>query len=237
MVSVPTATGDSNGDRSGTEKDDSDDEDDEDKGKCNEGTDSDATVNLDYQNTVLKNKELTKQARSLRIQYNNVVKQKEDIVRKHAQALEDKKTAYDGAKTRCHKTEVSELKSTYLKDTYKTETRTKDLEKRCLATEVNQLERDVNTHLIEKLQCTLSKERASLSKVRAMYATSCRSIHGLTELDKKLNSSLKILKKKSTDDQLVKFEHDEKMLAMQLELENVMHKHEKEKRENKEESD
>ena len=97
-ASVATAPNNCNDDHSGMENNDPEDED---KGLGNDGTYSNATVNLDLHNAVLKNKELTKQARSLRVQYNRAVKQRDDIVPKHAQVLENRKTAYGRAKA-CH---------------------------------------------------------------------------------------------------------------------------------------
>ena len=110
MASVATAPNDSNDDHSGTEKQDSGNEDNE---GGDEDVDSDATVNLDLRNALLKNKELAKATKILRAQqYSRAVKLKDDNVRKHTQALENRRTMYDGLKTH-HKTEVSVLKSSW----------------------------------------------------------------------------------------------------------------------------
>ncbi len=106
MASVPTAPNDSNDDRSGTENENLEDEDNE---SANDDEDSDATVDLDLKKAVQKNKILAKQVKSLKAQSSRLGRQKDDNVRKHAKALDLRKTLYDGAKTR-HKTEVSELK-------------------------------------------------------------------------------------------------------------------------------
>jgi hypothetical protein len=54
-----------------------------------------------------------------------------------------------------------------------------------------------------------------------MYIATHHNVNGLTELNKELSSSVKLLKKKSTENQSVKFEHNEKMLSMQLKRENI----------------
>ena len=90
---------------------------------------------------------------------------------------------------------------------------------------------------LDKLQGTLVKERASLSDVKAMYVATRRNVDGLTNLNKELNASLKTLKKKLSDDQSVKFEHDEKMLSMQLKREGILYEREKDKRDSKEVSE
>jgi hypothetical protein len=242
MASVPTAPNDSNDDRSGTDKSDSEDED---KNKVdNEGSDSDATVNIDYRNALQKIKELQKKTKNLTAQCTRGVKQKDEMVRKHAQVLENRKTAYDGAKTR-HKTEVSEIKSTWkrnvldLKETFRTDMRTRDIEKRGFKVEISSLERDKTSDAfaLDKLQSTLVKERAAFNEVKLMYAAARRNLDGLTEINKELSASLKACKKKLSDDQSVKFEHDEKMLEMQLQREGIQYEREKDKREDKEASE
>ncbi len=69
-------------------------------------------ININFQNAVLKIEELHKQKQSLTIQYNRVLKQKDNIVQKHVQVLKNRKIAYGGSKI-CHKTEVSGLKLTW----------------------------------------------------------------------------------------------------------------------------
>jgi hypothetical protein len=125
-------------------------------------------------------------------QYNRVLKQKNDIIGKHTQVLENRKTAYDGAKTH-HKTEVSDLKSSWkrkeqdLKETYNTDIRTKEIEKWCLTAQVNQLEWDKTSKsfVLEKLQGTLVKDRPSLSKVKGIYVEAHCKLNGLAELNKR----------------------------------------------------
>jgi hypothetical protein len=148
-----------------------------------------------------KLKNFRKKQKNVTAQYLRVVKQKDNMVRKHAQALENRKTAYDGAKTR-HKTEVSRIKSTWkrnildLKETYRTDMRTRDIEKRGLTVQISLLERDKTSDgfAAEKLQSTLVKERASFNKVKVMYAAARRNLEGLTEINKELSSSSKMTK-------------------------------------------
>jgi hypothetical protein len=52
--------------------------------------------------------------------------------------------------------------------------------------------------------------------VGGMYIATCHNIDALTEVNKELNSKMKKLKKQSQDDQLAKFQHNEKMLDMHL---------------------
>ena len=176
MASVATAPNDSNDARSGTEKPEYGDEDNE---GGDEDVDSDATVNLDLRNALLKNKELAKAIKILRAQYNRAVKLRDDNVRKHTQALENRRTMYDGLKTR-HKTEVSLLKSTLknkekeLRDAHRTVLVSKNVEIRLLKNDVGQLERDKigTTQQIERLEVTVSRGQSSLTEVRASYAAS-----------------------------------------------------------------
>ena len=241
MASVATAPNDSNDDRSGTENKDLEDGDNE-QGNVDE--DSDATVNIDLQKAVLKNKDLAKQVRTLKAQYNRAVKQKEENVRKHAQSNEIKKTASDGTRIR-HKAEVSDLKTSWkhrekdLRDTSRAEISSRSMEIRLLKNEVNQLERDKTGESIvfEKLQASLVKEKAAHAQLKGVYIEACRKMDGVTEINKELSTSLKLFKKKRTDDQSVKFEHDEKMLAMQLKRDTIQYDREKDRREDKESSD
>jgi hypothetical protein len=111
MASVATAnTNNSNNNRSEMEKDHN--LDNEDNKLANEGADFNTTINLYLQNAIQKNKYFTKGASILRAQYNRAVKQKDDNIQKHTQALKNRRTMYKGLKT-CHKTEVSDLKSSW----------------------------------------------------------------------------------------------------------------------------
>jgi hypothetical protein len=76
-----------------------------------------------------------------------------------------------------------------------------------------------------------------LSECKAMYVATHSNVDGLTGLNKELNLGVKLLKKQITDVQLVKFEHDKKMLGIQLKHENIMCECEKDKRNSKEVSD
>jgi sugar-specific transcriptional regulator TrmB len=189
MASVAMAPNNSNDDRSGTDKSDLEDEDKIEVD--NEASDSDATVNIDYRNAITKIKELQKKTKKLTAQYVRVVKQKDDMVRKHAQVLENRKTACEGVKT-CHKTEVSEIKSTWkrnvqdLKETCRTDMRTRNIEKTGLMVQVSSLERDKTSDgfAAEKLQSILVKERASFNEVKVMYAAACCNLEGLTDINK-----------------------------------------------------
>jgi predicted DNA-binding transcriptional regulator len=110
---------------------------------------------------------------------------------------------------------VSELKSTWkhniqdLKETYRTDMRTREIKKRGLTIQVSSLERDKTSDgfVADKLQSTLVKERVSFNKVKVMYAAAHHSMDGLTDINKELSSSLKMLEK-MTDDQSIKFEHN-----------------------------
>jgi hypothetical protein len=241
MASVPTAPNDSNDDRSGTENENLDDGNNE---STNEDEDSDATVNLELKKAIKKNKDLAKQVKSLKAQSTRLVRQKEDTIRKHAQVLEIKKTVYEGAKTR-HSAVVADLKASWknrekdLRDTSRAELVSKSVEIRLLKNDVDQFERDKTSrsNLLEKLKASLVKEKSAHTELKEVYVGISRKLDGLTESNRELTTSLKYLKKKSTDDQSVKFKHDEKMLSMQLERESVMYQREKEKTERKEETD
>jgi hypothetical protein len=241
MASVPTAPNDSNDDRSGTENENLDDGNNE---STNEDEDSDATVNLELKKAIQKNKDLAKQVKSLKAQSTRLVRQKEDTIRKHAQVLEIKKTVYEGAKTR-HSAVVADLKASWknrekdLRDTSRAELVSKSVEIRLLKNDVDQFERDKTSrsNLLEKLKASLVKEKSAHTELKEVYVGISRKLDGLTESNRELTTSLKYFKKKSTDDQSVKFKHDEKMLSMQLERESVMYQREKEKTERKEETD
>jgi hypothetical protein len=241
MASVPTAPNDSNDDRSGTEKDDSEDGDNE---SANDDEDSDATVDLDLKKAVQKNKILAKQVKSLKAQSSRLGRQKDDNVRKHAKALDLRKTLYDGAKTR-HATVVSDLKASWknkekdLRDSSRGELVTKSLANRLLKNDVEQLTRDKasGSDVLDKFKASLVKEKAGHKELKEAYMDLSRKLDGLTEINKGLTKSLKVLKKKNSDDLSVKYKHDEKMLSMQLERESLMHQRETEKTERKEETD
>ena len=136
-------------------------------------------------------------------QYTRAVKQKEDKVRKHAQTLEMKKTAYDGAMTR-HKAEMFDHKTSWksrekdLRDTSRTEISAKSLQIRSLNNQVNQFERDKmnESNVLEKLKASLIKEKAAHSKLKGVYVDLSHKMDGLGELNNELSSSLKQLKKK-----------------------------------------
>jgi hypothetical protein len=81
------------------------------------------------------------------------------------------------------------------------------------------------------------REKASLSSSRLIYATAICNVDALTESNKELLSENKKFKKKFQDDQVAKFLHDEKMMAMQLQCENFIYEREKDKRESKEVAD
>jgi hypothetical protein len=241
MADVATAANDSSDDRSGTENKESDDEDNE---LGDEDVDSDATVNLDLRNALLKNKELTKALKVLRAQYNRVVKQKDDNVRKQTVALDNRRSMYDALKTR-HKTEVSNLKNVWktkekeVKDTHRGELVSKSMDNRKLQIQVGQLERDKtsDTSATEKLEASILKDKASLSQVKVLYVEARRKCDDLAQINKDLASSCKLLKKKTTDDQSVRFEHEEKILNIQLQRDTLQYEREKDRREDREASD
>jgi hypothetical protein len=95
-------------------------------------------------------------------------------------------------------------------------------------------EQKVDEAEIHKLQAAYTKEKASLSSSRLIYATAIRSIDQLTESNKELLLVNKKFKKKVQDDQAAKFSPDEKMLEMQLQHEKFVYEREKDKRESKE---
>jgi hypothetical protein len=231
MADVATAPNDSSDDRSGTENKESDDEDNE---LGDEDVDSDATVNLDLRNALLKNKELTKALKVLRAQYNRAVKQKDD----------NRRSMYDALKTR-HKTEVSNLKNVWktkekeVKDTHRGELVSKSMDNRKLQIQVGQLERDKTSdaNATEKLEASILKDKASLSQVKVLYVEARRKCDDLAQINKDLASSCKLLKKKTTDDQSVRFEHEEKILNIQLQRDTLQYEREKDRREDREASD
>jgi hypothetical protein len=81
------------------------------------------------------------------------------------------------------------------------------------------------------------KEQAALSDLRIVYATACRNIDVFAAAVKEVNSTNKKLKKKERADLSLKYEHDEKMVQMQLRGERYISEHEKEKRDGKDVSD
>ncbi len=212
MADVATAANDSSDDRSGTENKESDDEDNE---LGDEDVDSDATVNLDLRNALLKNKELTKALKVLRAQYNRAVKQKDDNVRKQTVALDNRRSMYDALKTR-HKTEVSNLKNVWktkekeVKDTHRGELVSKSMDNRKLQIQVGQLERDKTSdaNATEKLEASILKDKASLSQVKVLYVEVRRKFDDLAQINKDVDSSFKLLKNKIIYDPSVRFEHE-----------------------------
>jgi uncharacterized protein YfeS len=121
-----------------------------------------------------------------------------------------------------HTTEVSELKAQLnqqkgkSKDELKAELKVKDNEKTEIHHQVKiyKKEQKINEAEIVKLQVALNKEMALLSSSIMIYATACCNVDTLAEVIKKLKSELKMLKKKSQDDQSAKFSYNEKMLVM-----------------------
>jgi hypothetical protein len=200
MASVATAPNDSNDDRSVTEKDDLEDEDNE---SANDDEDSDATVDLNLKKAVQKNKILAKQVKSLKAQSSRLGRQKEDNVRKHANALDLRKTLYEGAKTR-HATVVSDLKASWknkekdLRDTSRGQLVSKSMANRLLQNDVDQLQRDKTSDasVLEKFKASLVKEKAAHKELREAYVDLSRKLDGLTESNKELTSTFKQLKKK-----------------------------------------
>ena len=172
------------------------------------------------------------------------VKQKEDTIRRHAQALEIKKTAYDGARTR-HKAEVTDLKRAWksrekdIGDTSRAEIVQKSIQNRLLNNQVNQFEKDKTSesNVLGKLKASLLKEKAARTELKGVYIDISRKLDGLGEINKDLTTSLKQLKKKSIDDQSVKFQHDEKMITLHIQRESIQQAREKDRREDKEASE
>jgi hypothetical protein len=113
MVYVPTAPSATSDDHSGMERDDIKEE--QHKGKeCNKYSDSNATINIDFQKAVLKIRTTKTEKNSLTTQYIRVLKQRDDKnVQKHAQVLKQaRRWVFNGMKTQ-HKTELSDLKGNY----------------------------------------------------------------------------------------------------------------------------
>jgi hypothetical protein len=88
---------------------------------------------------------------------------------------------YDALKT-CHKTEVSNLKSTWknkekeLRDMHqRAELVSKSMDLRQIKIKVGQMERNKTSDVIatKKLQASLIKDRASSSEVKGLYVESC----------------------------------------------------------------
>ena len=98
MADVATAANDSSDGRSGTESNGTEDEV---KGEACAVVDSDdGTENVDYDNAILKIKNLQKKKKYITGQYNWVLRVKDDNVRKHMQVLEKQKTTVDKTKKR-----------------------------------------------------------------------------------------------------------------------------------------
>ena len=125
------------------------------------------------------------------------------------------------------------------KDELKSELKIKDDEKTQLRQDVKLYERYRKADEAEnkKLQLALSKEASSLSTSREIYAASVRNVDTLTEVIKDLKSELKKKNRRLQDDQSAKYLHNEKMLTLQVQQEKSAHDREKEKHNNKEESE
>jgi hypothetical protein len=205
MVSVATAPNDSSYDRSGTGIDDKEEE-HQDQEIAKE-PDSDATdtkvagkITGKY---LTKIAELQKSKNQLTAQYNRVLKQWDDNTRNHAHVIENKKTQVDGTKKR-HKIEVSDLKAQLKrqqvesKDEQKAELQVKNEEQAKLHKLVKFYKREqmVNEAEIHKLQVAYTKEKASLSSSRLIYATSVHTVDQLTESNKELLSENKNSRRK-----------------------------------------
>jgi hypothetical protein len=101
------------------------------------------------------------------------------------------------------------------------------------------LERDKTSdaNATEKLEASILKDKASLSQVKVLYVEARRKCDDLAQINKDLASSCKLLKKKTTDDQSVRFEHEEKILNIQLQRDTLQYEREKDRREDREASD
>jgi hypothetical protein len=86
---------------------------------------------------------------------------------------------------------------------------------------------------LKKLQASLAKEHAALSNTRMIYAMARHNIDVLAAAVKELNSANRKLKKKEKADLSLKYEHDEKMMQMQLQPYRYISKFGKEKRDGK----
>jgi hypothetical protein len=242
MASVETAPNDSNDDRLGTESENIGDETVIDE--CAEESESDDTANQDSQKANVKVKDLLKKRKVLTAQYNRVVKQKDEIVRKHAQVLENRKTALDGLKLR-HKTGLSELKAQIkrdraeLKSEHQAELKTKDAEKTVLRTQIKTFwkEQKVDEAEISKLNTAAVRDRDSLSASRQTCIETRRKLDSQTEVNKDLSGEVKKIKKQLREEQSAKFDHEEKMLEMQLKREMTVYEKEKGRRDGKEASE
>jgi hypothetical protein len=90
---------------------------------------------------------------------------------------------------------------------------------------------------LKRLQASLAKEQAALSSTRMIYATAHRNIDVFAAAVKELNSTNKKLSKKLKANLSLKYEHDKKMIQMQLQRKRYISECEKEKRDSKDVSD
>jgi hypothetical protein len=95
-------------------------------------------------------------------------------------------------------------------------------------------EQKVDEAEIHKFQAAFTNEKALLSSSRMIYAMALHKVDTLAESVKELTSENKKFKKKSQEDQMAKFSHNEKILAMSLQREKFLYTCEKEKRDTKE---
>jgi hypothetical protein len=242
MATVGTAPNDPSDDRSVTEIDDREEKHHEED--VTEGSESETSVTDGLSTDDGKIAELQKRKRQITAQYTRVLKQRDDNVRKHAQVLQNKKIVVNGTK-KLHKTEVHELRAqlkrlkSEAKDELRGELKIKDAEKNLLRNQLKDSEKGRKKDELElkKLQASLSKEQAVLSDLRMVYATARRNIDVLTASVKEVTSSNKKLKKKQQSDLSLKYEHDEKMMQMQLRRERYISERDKDKRDAKDASD
>jgi hypothetical protein len=69
---------------------------------------------------------------------------------------------------------------------------------------------------LKKLQASLAKDQAALRDLRMIHATASHNIDVLAAAVKEVNSANKKLKKKEKANTSLKFEHDKKVMQMQL---------------------
>ena len=236
MADVATAPNDSSDGRSGTESDDTEEEH---KGEACDVLDSDdETVNVDYDNAILKIKNLQKKKKTITGQYNRVLRVKDNNVLKHMQVMEKQKTTIDETK-KWHKLTLSDLKTHFkcekaeYKDNHRMELLIEVAKRKELTSKVmtHQRQEKVDEAEIYKLEKNLEKEKGITTTVRALYAEARNQLDVLTESNKKLVLDAKRLKKTFLDDQTAKFRHHEKMLEMQLSRDNIAYEREKAKKE------
>jgi hypothetical protein len=130
---------------------------------------------------------------------------------------------------------VSELRSqlkhlkSKAKDKLRGELKIKDVEKNLLQNQVKDYKKGRKKDELElkQLQASLLKEQGTLSDTRTIYATTRRNIDVLAAAVKELNSANKKLNKQVKADLSLKYEHDEKMMHMELQHERYISKHTK----------